>query len=59
MIKREQYLSIIDRFMNLIDLIKVIIGLRRSGKSVLLKQIIDELKENGVKDDEIIYLNFE
>lgn len=58
MIKREKYLSLIRPFYEL-DLIKVIIGLRRSGKSVLLKQIIDELKESGVKDDEIIYLNFE
>ena len=41
------------------DVIKVITGIRRSGKSVLLKQIIGELKDNGVSDDHIIYINFE
>ena len=29
------------------------------GKSVILKQIIDEVKQKGVKDDHIIYINFE
>ena len=34
-------------------------GIRYSGKSVLLRQIIDEVKETGIKDDHIIYINFE
>lgn len=58
MIKREKYLSQIRDFYDK-DLIKIITGIRRSGKSVLLKQIIDELKENGIKGDHIIYINFE
>ena len=58
MIKRDLYLSQIRPFMQK-DLIKIIIGIRRSGKSTLMKQIIEELKENGVKDSRIIYLNFE
>ena len=33
--------------------------MRRSGKSILLLQIMDELKEQGIKDKQIIYLNFE
>ena len=37
----------------------MLIGIRRSGKSVILKQIIDELKENNVDDNHIIYINFE
>lgn len=41
------------------DLIKVIVGIRRSGKSTLMKQIIDELLKDGVKQNQIIYLNFE
>lgn len=41
------------------DLIKVIVGIRRSGKSVLLNQIRAELVESGVEDSKIIYLNFE
>ncbi len=58
MIKRNLYLNQIRPFMHT-DLIKIIIGIRRSGKSTLMKQIIDELKESGVKDSRIIYLNFE
>lgn len=42
-----------------VDLIKVITGLRRSGKSVILKQIMDEIIKNGVKKENIIYINFE
>ena len=58
MIKRELYLSKIrDSYDS--ELIKVIIGVRRSGKSVLMTQIIDELKEKGIKEDHIIYMNFE
>ena len=58
MIKREKYLKNIRGFYNQ-DLIKVITGIRRSGKSTLLKQIIDELKESGVNKEKIIYINFE
>lgn len=58
MIKREKYLSKIREFYDA-DLIKVIIGIRRCGKSVLLKQIITELSEKGIKDHHIIYINFE
>lgn len=58
MIIREKYLTKIRPFYN-IDLIKVITGIRRCGKSVILEQIIDELKKDGVKEEQIIYLNFE
>ena len=58
MIKRENYLKKIRPFYNQ-DLIKVITGIRRSGKSVILKQIMDEIKESGVKEKNIIYINFE
>lgn len=58
MIKREFYLKQIKPFMRT-DLIKVIVGIRRSGKSTLMKQIIEELFESGVKQNQIIYLNFE
>ena len=44
MVIRERYLKQIRPFYNQ-ELIKVLIGLRRSGKSVLLQQIIDELKK--------------
>lgn len=41
------------------DLIKVITGIRRCGKSVLLMQIIEELKQQGISEDQILYINFE
>ena len=58
MIIREIYLSKIRPFYNQ-DLIKVIMGIRRCGKSVLLLQIINELKEEGIEEKQIIYINFE
>ncbi|HIS12414.1 MAG TPA: ATP-binding protein [Candidatus Onthocola stercoravium] len=57
MLLREDYLSKIREFYDL-DIIKILIGIRRCGKSVLLKQIIDEIK-NTVDDNHIIYINFE
>ena len=58
MIKRELYLKKIrDLYDN--ELIKVIMGIRRCGKSVLLGQIIEEIKERGIKEDHIVYINFE
>ena len=58
MIKREFYLTKIRNLYSS-ELIKVIIGFKQCGKSVLLMQIMDELKENNIKSDHIIYLNFE
>ena len=58
MIIREKYLSKIRPFYDQ-DLIKVMIGIRRCGKSVILTQIIDELKSNGIKNEQIIYINFD
>lgn len=58
MIKREMYLKKIrDSYDS--ELIKIIVGVRRSGKSVLMMQIIEELKEKGINEDHIIYINFE
>ena len=51
MLKREYYLNKIRDFYNVSSLIKVLCGLRRSGKSVILKQIIDEIQTNGIKED--------
>ena len=58
MVIRERYLKLIRPFYKQ-DLIKVLIGIRRSGKSVILKQIMDELRNNGIDDKHIIYINFE
>ena len=59
MLIREKYLTKIRDFYNETSLIKIIYGLRRSGKSVILTQIMDEIKQNGVKEEQIIYINFE
>ena len=56
-IKREIYLSQIRKFYEL-DLIKVLTGVRRSGKSIILNQIIEELKQK-TDTKHIIYINFE
>ena len=58
MIKRESYLKRIRGFYHN-DLIKVITGIRRCGKSVLLMQIMGELREEGVSEEQIVYINFE
>ena len=59
MLKREMYLKKIRDFYYVKSLIKVLCGLRRSGKSVILTQIIDEIKDDGIDDAHIIYINFE
>ncbi len=59
MLKREIYLSRIRGFYDS-DLIKILVGIRRCGKSVILKQIMSELKnEKKINDNHIIYVNFE
>ena len=55
MIYREHYINPVREFYDS-DLIKIITGIRRSGKSVILEQIRDEIKE---RTDNLIYLNFE
>lgn len=58
MLKREMYLSRIRGFYDS-DLVKILVGIRRCGKSVILKQIMNELKEKGIDEEHIIYVNFE
>ena len=58
MVKRELYLEQIRPFYES-DLIKVIVGIRRAGKSTIMTQIIEELKENKIPESQIIYINFE
>ena len=57
--KREKYLKKIRPFYSSDDIIKVITGVRRCGKSSLMQMIADELRQNGVKDDDIIYLDLD
>lgn len=58
MIAREQYLKQLIQFKDS-DFIKVITGVRRCGKSVLLTQYRDYLRTHDVDVEHIIYINFE
>lgn len=58
MIKRESYMARIRPFIDG-DLIKVLTGIRRSGKSVMLELIKDELRARGVTEEQVIAFNFE
>ena len=57
-IRRESYLKFLNTWKNR-DLIKVLSGVRRSGKSTLLVMFQQDLKEQGVQDENIIAINFE
>lgn len=58
MFKRPYYLSQLIKFKDM-DFIKIITGVRRAGKSVLLMLYKEFLIENGIIHDHIIYMNFE
>ena len=58
MIKREMYMSRIRPFINT-DLVKVMTGIRRCGKSVMLELIKEELLQSGVNKSQFISINFE
>ena len=58
MISRDEYLNVLKRFKDK-ALIKVITGIRRCGKSTLLEMFQEYLKENGVKESQIISINLE
>lgn len=58
MVKRKEYLNKLIEWKDE-QVIKVVTGIRRCGKSTLLLQYQDYLRENGVTDEQIISLNFE
>lgn len=55
---RAQYLNQLIAFQDM-EVVKVVTGIRRCGKSSLLKLMIAHLKKNGIDDDQIIAMNFE
>lgn len=57
--KRERYLKKIRGFYHSDDLIKVITGIRRCGKSSLMQTVSDELVMSGVKEKNIIYIDLD
>lgn len=58
MIERKEYLDFLIKLKDK-KIIKVVTGIRRSGKSTLFKLYRDYLLENGIKEEQIISLNFE
>ena len=58
MIKREQYLRQLRKFKDT-EFIKVITGVRRSGKTYLLKMFQEELLAHGVVPEQILFITFE
>lgn len=58
MLKRDEYIKQIVPFIDK-DVIKVLTGIRRSGKSVMLKLLMEELKNIGINENQFIYINFE
>ncbi len=58
MVKRDLYLNRISSLIDK-DIIKVIVGVRRCGKSYMFNLIIDELLERGINKENILLINFE
>lgn len=58
MIKRDLYIKKIRPFMDK-DVVKVLTGVRRCGKSVMLQLIQEEMLENGVRKEQMLQINFE
>ena len=58
MIPRQEYIDLLNRFRDK-QLIKVVTGIRRCGKSTLFELYIAYLKSDGVTDGQIINVNFE
>ena len=56
--KRDLYLKKIIAFRDT-EPVKVVTGIRRCGKSSLLKLMVEHLKETGIADEQIIEMNFE
>ena len=58
LIKRETYINQLKDYVNT-DFVKAYVGIRRSGKTSLMYNFIDELKSMGVEDENIIFISLE
>lgn len=58
LIQRPRYMEFLRKFKDN-EAVKIITGIRRSGKTFLMNMLIDELKDSGTAEDQIIHINFE
>ncbi|WP_143462279.1 ATP-binding protein [Levilactobacillus enshiensis] len=58
MVVRQLYLDRLKKYQDT-EFVKVITGVRRSGKTFVLRMFRDFLKESGIRDEQIIFINFE
>ena len=58
MLRRDLYIKKLEMYTGR-DVCKIITGVRRCGKTTIIKQFIEELKQGGVPEENIIYINFE
>ena len=58
-VRRMPYLDLMHEFKNKTSVIKVITGMRRCGKSTLLKQFKNELTNEGIDDEHIFHMDFD
>lgn len=59
LVSRDRYMRILRNGRDMPDVVKVVTGMRRAGKSTLLRMAIDELRESGVPEEDIIRIDFE
>ncbi|MDR0523426.1 MAG: ATP-binding protein [Candidatus Methanoplasma sp.] len=59
LVRREQYLESLRAGKDATGVVKVVTGMRRSGKSTLFGQYMDDLRSSGVPDDRILSINFD
>lgn len=58
-IHRERYMDLLKAGRGLMDVVKVVTGMRRAGKSTLLDMYCDDLVRDGVDEGDIIRINFD
>lgn len=58
-IPRTIYLNRLESGKDRAGIVKVITGMRRCGKTILMRQFMERIKESGIPDENIIYMNFE
>ncbi|MBO5669137.1 MAG: AAA family ATPase, partial [Candidatus Methanomethylophilaceae archaeon] len=55
---RVDYVTVLESFKDTNDVVKVLTGMRRCGKTSILEQYIDSLRDSGVSEEDIFYLDF-